>query len=762
MLPEKFVCASDECASYTNMVPAPIFRKSFCVKSTDNATLTIGCTGFYELYLNGVRITDGYLKPYISNPNEVIFYNNYDLGKKLVVGENVLCVILGNGYANPIGGEIWQHGKNHKKAPAFALECIYDDTSFDAEDMLWNRSHILFDDYRCGTYCDMTLFEKEWYLGGFDDSNWNVPLVCDYSHSQKKMAECQSIKEIRRIEPLEYYSGALREYRMRDAFAQTLYNGDTPLGKTPLNGGYIYDFGENCAGVPCLKIKGTKGQKIEMQFSELLFEGFVDYINVDVYPDGCCQKDVYVCSGDGVEEYIPPFTYHGFRYCYVYGITEEQATQDLLTYIVLHNDVKKKTGFMCSDEISNRIFDACIRSDLSNLFYIITDCPAREKNGWTGDAAVSAEHYMLHYDCEDVFSDLMYCMRFSQGKSGAMPLFVPSAGSLSDCIVWDSALFALPYYAYKYAGNTKIIIDNAHVMMENLRHHISILDERGILDSGLGDWLPVDSQPDEYASPLGFCASCVLLLCLRMSMVMFDAVGMTENSNFAKEHYAKLRESIRMEYNDGGVITKGKTEKYIKPTYRVCQTSQALGLYADIFDREEIPKAVSTLLELVEQNKGSFDCGFLGLRVIFLVLSKYGYSDIAYKMITKPSHPSYANMIYRGETTVWERFQPPGKRIGSHNHHFMGDVSAWYVKTVAGINVNPNCDNPDKILVNPHFVKDLNNACGEYASKDGFVKVDWARKDGKIYVDIYARGSFETILGDNLKKDSCVVNFFKE
>ena len=245
-------------------------------------------------------------------------------------------------------------------------------------------------------------------------------------------------------------------------------------------------------------------------------------------------------------------------------------------------------------------------------------------------------------------------------------------------------------------------------------------------------------------------------------MVMFNAVGMTENSNFAKEHYAKLRESIRKEYNDGGVITKGKTEKYIKPTYRVCQTSQALGLYADIFDREEISKAVFTLLKLIEKNKGSFDCGFLGLRVIFHVLSKYGYSDIAYKMITKPSHPSYANMIYRGETTVWERFQPPGKRIGSHNHHFMGDVSAWYVKTIVGINVNPDCDNPNKVFVDPHFVETVENACGEYASKNGFVKVDWAIKDGKIFVDVYARGSFEIVLGANLKKDNCIVNFVKE
>ncbi len=762
MLPEKFVCASNEFASYPNPVAAPVFRKSFVAASVHNASLTIGCTGFYDLYLNGEKITDGYLKPYISNPEEVIFYNRYDLSHKLKNGENVICVILGNGYANPIGGAVWEHGRNSKKPPAFALECIYGNECFNAEEMLWNRSHILFDDYRCGTYCDMTLFNNAWYLSGFDDSHWSAPLACDYSRSSKKIAECESVDEIRRIKAVEHYPGVLRDYRMRDGFRANHYSGDTIMEKTPTNGGYIYDFGENCAGVPCLKIKGKRGQKIHMQFSELLFEGFVDYLNVDVYPDGCCQKDVYVCSGDGVEEYIPPFTYHGFRYCYIYGITEEQATDELLTYVVLHNKVEKKTKFQCSDDMSNRIFEACIRSDLSNMFYIITDCPGREKNGWTGDAAVSANHYMLHYSSQKVFSDWMYCIRNAQAKNGALPLLVPSPGDLWDCVIWDSAVFALPYYAYRYTGDTKIITDNAEAMMKNLRHHISILDERGLSDSGLGDWLPVDSEADDYASPLGFCASCVLLLCLKMSTVMFDAVGMTENREFCEVNYEKLRSAIRSEYNRSGVITKGKTEKYVKPTYRICQTSQALGLYSGIFDEDEETKAVDTLVGLIHQNDDSFDCGFLGLRVIFYVLSEYGYSDLAYKMITKPSHPSYANMIYRGETSVWERFQPPGKRIGSHNHHFMSDVSAWYLQTVSGINVNPDCDNPDRIVINPHFISWLESAQGEYSNKNGSLSVKWIKKDDTITVDIDTQGKLDIVYGDSLKSEKCIVNYNKK
>lgn len=759
MLPQHFVSAGNKYSTYTSPLPAPIFRKTFCVKSSlDEAELIIGATGFYDLYLNGEKITDGYLMPFISNPQEIIFYNKYSLTGKLKKGENTIGVMLGNGFANPIGGQVWGHGKEQCAPPAFALSFKCSDMSFDARDMLWNYSHILFDDYRCGTYCDMTKQLKSWCTPRYDDRGWHLPTLRDYAHSQKRLASCEPVKEIRQIKPAQYYAGVLRDYRMRDKFTDTLYNGDTIMQKTPLSGGYIYDFGENVAGVPMLKINGTRGQVIHMQFCELMFEGFADYINVDVYPDGCCQKDVYVCSGEGEEQYIPPFTYHGFRYCYVWGITEEQATADLLTCVVLHNQVELRSHFRCSDNISNLIFDACRRSDLSNLFYIITDCPQREKNGWTGDAAISAEHYMINYGVERCFSDWLCCLRAAQGKDGSMPLMVPSSSGGARCPVWDSVLFYLPYNVYKYKGNKEIIIDNADAMIKNLRFSLSLRDERGIVESGLGDWLPVDCEPGEYASPLGFCATIVLMDMCKKTQFMLDSIGMTNEAEFAEKEYLRLREDIRREYNDKGVIGCGKTVQYRKKEYRVCQTSQALGLYFNLFEESEKAKAIAILVDLIEQNDYSFDCGFLGMRVIFHVLSDYGYSDLAYKMITKPQYPSYANMIYRGETTVWERFASPGKRIGSHNHHFMADVSAWYLKCIAGINVNPDGDNPDKILINPHFISALQSAYASCKTPNGTLSIEWGRADDGICVKIKTEGDVIVEYGKELEKVKCITD----
>lgn len=744
----QFVYAGSDYATYEKAVPAPVFRKCFSLGETpENAFLLIGATGFYELYLNGKRITKGYLSPFISNPDQVVFFDQYDLTDLMKTGENTLDVLLGNGFSNPVGGSIWGH-TNRCVAPSVGLRFTCGEMQFTARDMLWKRSSILFDDYRVGVYCDMRLQEAD---------RWQAPQIAPQPLGQRRMTSCEPVLEIRRIRAKEICSGAMRDYRIRDPFAPKLYHGETVMEKTPTSGGFIYDFGENNSGVPCLKIKGTRGQKIHMQFSELRFEGFVDYINVDVYPDGCCQRDVYICGSDEEEIFIPPFTYHGFRYCYVYGITPEQATEDLLVYVVLHNDVAQRASFRCSDEISNQIFDACRRSDESNLVQIITDCPHREKNGWTGDIAISAEYYLMNLAVENCMRQWLHCVRQAQGEEGNLPLVVPSVGGLSQCPVWDSALFQVPYYIYLHTGNTCVIEENADSMMKNLRYYMNLRDERGIVECGLGDWLPVEEEAGVYHSPLGYTCSVILMECCRMGEIMMRAIGRQEDAGYCKLHRQQLRQAVREEYNENGVITPGKTEEYRKPMYRVCQTSQALGLYAGVFEESEMQNALDSLIDCIHAKTDSFDCGFLGLRVLFYVLTEHGFGDLAYYMITKPTHPSYANMIYRGETTVWERFAAPGKRIGSHNHHFMADVSAWYLRCVAGIWVNPEGDDPDRIKLKPCFIRGLDQVEASYCTPHGKLFVAWHRSSTGIKIEIRKAGAVSVQYDPSLKNNNVTI-----
>lgn len=710
-----FVCGAETYATYDRFVPAPLFFREFVLKKPPEvATLAIAVAGFYELYLNGRRITRGFLAPYVNNPDDVLYYETYDLKDKLEAGTNRLEVLLGNGFANPVGGEIWQHDRgSFRRAPCFALSFASDEVTFCAADMKMYRSGLLFDDMRCGTWFDATVTPQK----------ITDPIVTTRPKGVLRELCCEPVTAVRRIPPVWFRPGEMREYRVRDAYRQKLHTRPTAMGESPLCGGYIYDFGENVAGVCELKIRAARGQKIELQFSELLTEGFVDYINVDVYPNGCCQRDVYVCRGEGEETYVPPFTYHGFRYVYVSGITPEQATADLLTCLVLRNDLKETAGFSCSEEVSCRIFEACKRSDESNLVNNITDCPQREKNGWTGDAAVSADHMMLLFDASRMFREFLANMR-PAGQNGRYPMVIPSATPPDDCPIWDSLLCYAPYAVYTRTGDLAIIRENADAIMQNLSFWFGKRDERGIIESGLGDWLPVDGEAFFYHSPPGFCCSAVFLDCCAMAEKMMAAVGRTADAAACRAMHDDLLPALRAEYIEGGIVTAGATPRYRHPSYRPCQTSQVLGLAFGLFAEEHRPAALRKLVALIHEKGDAFDCGFLGLRYLFRVLSDNGMAQLAHRLITRPEHPSYANMVYRGETTVVERFARPGARIASHNHHFKADVSAWYIRYVLGLKPNPTGDDPNLVEVSPCHLPAIAAAQGFVATPDGKVEAE--------------------------------------
>lgn len=747
MYPNKFVSAGSDFCTYERAVAAPLFKKEFYLeKGNAEGEIIIGCTGFFELYVNGENLTGGILVPFQANSERTVFYKKYSL-ENLRAGKNSIYVLLGNGFANPIGGEIWdQYKLKTRGAPAFALSFSCGELSFTAEDFTWTRSPLLFDDYRIGTYFDAREIDK--IKNG--ECTWSAPLQREEPTGVKRLADFEPIGEIKRLVPTVRAERAVRDYRIRDEFKR-LHRECCIMKSAPKYGGIIYDFGENTSGVPILKVRNTTpGQVIYMQFSEFTFEGFVDYINVDVYPDGCCQQDIYVCKGAKEEIYSPSFTYHGGRFCYLYGA--EQCDVELELSVV-RNTVSLRSDFECSEEISNEIFRVCRNSDSSNLHNILSDCPTREKNGWTGDAAISADHFLMGFGAERVFAAWLACIRDMQGEDGSIPCIVPSHGGCSDSVIWDSILFAFPFYCYKYNGDRTIIEDNAEAMMKNLKYHLGFCDERGLVDRGMGDWLPVDYAAASYASPLGFCCSAIMAEMCRMGEIMMRAVVNEQDARFYAEKRAELVSAIRKEYIQEGIVGKGRTEKYRKPLYRECQTSQAIGLFFDIFEEKHKHAAAEKLVSLIHENGDSFDCGFLGIRAIFHVLSQYGYGNLAHKMITKPTHPSFANMIYRGETTVWERFMYPGGRIGSHNHHFMAEPSMWYLSDVVGIKVNPEMKNSDDITICPDFIKGLEYAKGCYENKNGRVEVEWRRTCDGIALEVVKYGGLTVSIGVEERSD---------
>ncbi len=437
--PENFICATAKYCTREKPVPSHYFRKTVYIeKKIGNAVITICGLGFYKLFLNGEEITNGKLATYPSNPDQVLYYDEYDVTGKLKCGKNVFGVQLGNGMLNCIGGAQWDFDKApYRSAPKTSFALVADGKTLmqSDTDVKVCPSPILFDDLRNGEHYDARKETPGWCNEDFDDSEWQNALV-----AERPKGKC------------EVYRGP----------AVKVFSQYAPQSIRETDGGFIYEFPCNAAGVCRLKINGTRGQVVKLSHIEALdangkpFFGNIKFQNT---PKEYAQQDVYICKG-GKEEYVPSFTYHGFKYVYAEGIRKDQATEGLLTFLEMHAEMRQLGKLYTSSAEVNRICDAVMRSDTSNMFHFPTDCPHREKNGWTGDIAVSAEQMTLLWNTEPMLCEWMKNLRYAQREDGALPGYVPTSGSGYEVWTgpsWDRALFIVPYILHRYRGNKTVL-----------------------------------------------------------------------------------------------------------------------------------------------------------------------------------------------------------------------------------------------------------------------------------------------------------------
>ncbi len=746
----KFVCEDREFSTFAKNIPAPLFRKSLTLeKEPSSAAILICGLGFYEIFVNGKRITKSRLAPYISNPDHYLYYDRYDLLPYLTKGENIIGVMLGDGFT--AGKTVtWDFKDNiTNDAPMMALEAEIhmgeEYISFDATSFVCKKGPILFNDLRAGVFYDARLEEKGWNAPGYHAEGWHDVISVRPPRGLGRVSAAEPITVTREIKPISIRRGELDDYAPEPGTAKRMEY-LTPFEKAPVRtGGYIYDFGENNSGIYRLKIRGTRGQRIDIQCGEQLVNGKMSYANIHFYPDGFSQRDLYTLSGEGEEIYEPMFTFHGYRYIYISGITEEQATEELLTYLVMSSELPERGSFRCSDPVVNQIYEMGRRSDISNFFYFPMDCPHREKNGWTGDASISAEHMIMTIGAEKSWREWLYNIRAAQRENGMLPGIVPTdkwGYSWGNGPAWDSVLFNLPYFAYRYRGDTRIIEENASAMLRYLEYISKRRDEGGLLDIGLGDWVPVGKQPpSNYDVPRRFTDSVMVVDICRKASVMFEAIGLNLHKQFADSLASELLPLIRRDFIDFDSMTI-KSE---------CQSGQAIGIFFDIFEENEKQAAFDSLMKIIERDGKFITSGFLGLRTLFHVLADFGQIDLAYYMITRPEYPSYGNWARRGETTLLEHFLPYDQFYKfSKNHHFLGDVVNWFMSDLGGLHVT-DCKT---VAIEPHFAKALDWCETSHSLPGGNITIRWERKDKKITLTVKTEGDVDYTLknADNYKK----------
>lgn len=687
--------------------PAPLFRKTFAAdKEIKRARVYVAAAGYYELFINGERVGENYLDPGYTHFDKRILYVTHDVTELLHSGENALAAVLGNGWYNIQSVAVWDFEKarwRDRPRMICELRITYADDSEEtiSSDASWKTATgaYTYNNLYSGDQYDARLEEEGWKTAAFDDRDWADAAV---TFAPAPLLVAQQMPGIRVVEEIEPVSVK--------AFGDTLY---------------VYSFPKNISGLCRLKIKGEAGTRVTLKHGELLKEdGRLEQGNIHVYyhpvkPGEVFQMDVYTLKGGEEEVYVPSFAYHGFQYVEVEASAPVTMNAGNLTALFLHTDVKPVGGFSCSNPLLNKIWDATMLAYRSNLHSIPTDCPQREKNGWTADAHIAVDLGLLGFDAITVYEKWMNDFIDNQTEAGDISGIIPSSGwgyGMWIGPVWDAALFIIPNALYTYYNDTQTI-ERLYPVMEKYLDYLKTKEADGLLTYGLGDWVYWKATtPNDYTSTAYYYLDYKL-------MAKFAALLGKDPAPYRKKA-DELKELIN------ATFFHAETGVYANGT----QTAQALALYLELVPGGKRQLVADKLRETVVANDYFLDFGLIGSKTVPAMLAKYGYIEDVMKMITKTEAPSWGYWVETmGYTTLPETWTlSPEFRDASLNHVFMGDISAWMMNHLAGI--KPDEENPGftHITIEPHFVKGLDYVHGEYHSPRGLIRSEWKREGERI------------------------------
>lgn len=640
--------------------PSPYMTRDFEItERLKKATLNICGLGQAAYYVNGARIPDSYLPTLPFAPMKTVVYNTYNITAMLKTGNNRLGAILGNNGYNDIG--VSSVRSCVKLICCLEIEYFSGRKETVVSDTRWKTydSHILFSMRRSGEKHDANREIKNWCSPEFDNSYWDSAKICPPPGGKYRKAVCPPVKIRAEIKPEALSAG-------------------------------LFDFKTNSAGWVRLRVKGKAGDEIAVRYAERLDESGQKADQSTVYNGVCadmCHIDRFVLSGEE-DEFEQLFGYHSFRYAEIKGDFEyiEVTAVFANTYAPVVSD------FKCDDGTLNEIHGMCVNSLLSNLHGALTDCPGREQNEWTGDGLLSAEACAVNFSIYNVFYEWLLQFKDAQLPSGALPCIIPVKNPLWEYNFangpdWDSAIFHIPYYLYKYTGNPKIVKAMWNNMQMSLKY-FSLLSKTRLLNSGVGDWCCLGDMCDRQITDTVYYRTAALMMA-----EMAEAIG--KNGSAYKKLADKIREEFRACYVRNGRMTV------------LNETALSAAIFGKMLDEKETAAAAAELNNIVKNNGYRFLCGVHGLRMIFDALSENGYTETVYKTVTNPKFPGYAYCVQKGLTSLPERFdfEIPREGTDSLNHHFRSPVDVWFYKYLAGIRIEGF--GYGNITVSPQFVSGI-------------------------------------------------------
>ena len=686
--------------------PAPYLRKKFKVyKKIRSARVYVSGLGYYELSLNGKKVGDYVLAPaptnydrrnlrhllydYKGRSKTRVLYNTFDVTDYILKGENVAAVILGNGWYNQrdrrAEGWMWYD------TPRMILQMVIEYTDgmkeYIISDDSWKLSHgaLLHDAIFTGEVYDARLEPPGWKQPGFDDSAW------------------QKAKIVR---------APLGELKAQLTPADKITNSIKPKSKKVLSDStVVYDFGEMFSGWVKIAVKGERGRRITLRYFEELGGNYR-------------QKDVYILSGNGVEEYEPKFTWHAFRKVEISGLGGKTLLIDVAGKDV-HTAVERAGNFDSSNELFNRIYRNYLRTQLGNFHgSFSSDCPHRERLGYTGDGQLLVESSIFNFDMTRFYRKWLNDMADAQDSvSGFVPHTAPFGGG-GGGPAWGSSYVIVPWIYYLYYGDSGVLKKHYQGMKHWVEYLGTRTDNAGIVvreEPGgwcLGDW----AAPGKVEIPPPFVNTCYYFYVSDILSKTAEVLGKTEDAKF----YSRLKERIK---ND---INKAFYDQEKKYYWQNRQGANAFPLVFGIAPQEDIPQIVENLVNNILNNKGHFDSGILGTPLILEALSKYGREDIAFTLMNQRDYPGYGYVLEKNTTTLWEYWD--GKL--SHSHPMYGSVIRWFFKALGGINPDPQIPGFKHIIIKPLICGDLTYTKSTYHSIYGEINSNWEIIDNTLYLNV--------------------------
>ncbi|KMT64811.1 alpha-L-rhamnosidase [Catenovulum maritimum] len=713
-------------------------RKIFNLdKPIAQARLYITAKGIFKPYLNGKAISNDVMTPGWTPYHKRIETLTYDITQHLKQGENAIGAVLAEGWHT---GRIFGPTKKDYVLPMrliAQLEVQYTDgtTNTIKTDESW-QSSVQGPVRSAGNYDGETYdanFEMPgWNTVNFDDSDWlAVNFESIDTQVQLKPKRHAAASNILKLPAVEIVS-------VKDGVA-------------------IFDMGQNMVGVPEIQLPAKQGQAIKLRFSEALEHGQFYVKNYR----SAKSTDFYTPKADGVINYRPQFTFHGYRYVEVSGYdTNFEPELAWLSGHVLHSNFTLYDNFKSNHSKLNKLSDNVSWGLRGNFLDVPTDCPQRdERLGWTGDAQVFVSTSMYKADVYAFWAAWLESLREDQGIDGMIPKFVPFRPFLTDgtAAAWGDAATIVPWELYQYTADINVLAENYSMMKRWIAytefHSFDYISNIGTY----GDWLQPystngrakgDTHPDLIAT--AYYARSV-----EIAAQTADLLGYKADAEQYNKLFLKIKQKFRNYFFDQELnlvstaiktIKRDKGKRLRKPIKSeiqliTTQTSYLLPLAFNLFNQHEQDLAVSKLLALLKESDNHLKTGFLGTPMLHQILQRYGHSDLMYEILLKETYPSWFYSINHGATTTWERWDSYSLTDGynkanmnSLNHYAYGAVAQWFYNGMLGIQaLEPGFK---RFEINPQFTSKLNNLNGSVPTINGDIKVYWQIRQGKLSMTI--------------------------